>query len=175
MEPIIQTGDLVLRLWSPADKDTITDIAQTSQREFSGWLPGVMTDLADLDAFIAYVERAARDETGWYYAIEVAGTPVGQCSISKRDPGRAEIGYWVRTDHTNQGIATRAVRAVSEHAGQHGFHEIVIHCDEGNARSAAVARKAGFTHTGTETLDPTLPRTAVQTGREMTWRRSFTS
>jgi len=40
-----------------------------------------------------------------------------------------------------------------------------------NVRSAAVARKAGFTHVTTVDLDRTLPRTAAQTGREMTWIR----
>ena len=82
----------------------------------------------------------------------------------------AEVGYWIRSDRTNEGLATRAVRALCAAAEEGGFKTLVIHCDAGNHRSAAVARKAGFSHLGTVDLDPGLPRTDAQTGREMTWR-----
>jgi RimJ/RimL family protein N-acetyltransferase len=52
-----------------------------------------------------------------------------------------------------------------------GFSELVLHCDEANARSAAVARKAGFTHVGTADVPADRPRTPVQSGREMRWVR----
>jgi RimJ/RimL family protein N-acetyltransferase len=174
MNSVIRPGDdLLLRLWKRSDLSPIADIITVSCREFDQWLPGLMSDLANFDAFIAYVERAASEGTGWYYGIEAAGTIVGQCCINTRDEGAAELGYWVRTDRTEEGFATRAVVAVSEEAARHGFSRLIIRCDEGNARSAAVARKAGFTHVGTESLDPALPRTRSQTGREMTWSRDL--
>jgi ribosomal-protein-serine acetyltransferase len=170
VDTLIRSADLVLRLWTVADKSTIDEIVCSSRTEFDSWLPGMKSDLADLDAFLEHVERSAEQEVGWYFGIELDGAVVGQCSLNARGDGTAEIGYWIGTVRTNEGIATRAVRALSNAAADHGFETLVIHCDEGNQRSAAVARKAGFAHVDTVALDPSLPRTTAQTGREMTWR-----
>jgi ribosomal-protein-serine acetyltransferase len=164
-----RAGDLVLRLWTAADRATIDDIVASSRAEFDRWLPGMMRDLLDVEGFIEHVQRAAGQGTGWYYGVEVQGVVVGQCNINAREDETAEIGYWVRSDRTNEGIATRAVRALCGAAADHGFTSVVIRCDEGNERSAAVARKAGFMHICTLDLDPSLPRTSAQTGREMIW------
>ncbi len=104
--------------------------------------------------------------------MEAKGIAVGQCSIEAKDDDAAEIGYWIRSDRANQGIATKAIRALLAAAVDHGFVMFSIHCDEGNVRSAAVAKKLGFTHVRTVDLDPTLPGTNVQTRREMTWTLS---
>jgi RimJ/RimL family protein N-acetyltransferase len=169
VETRIEGDGIVLRLWREGDQATLREILDVSANEFGGWLPGVTSDLADLDVFVTEVAARAAAGTGWNYAIEVDGEAVGQCSINPIDGGGAEIGYWVRSDRTGAGIAPRAVRAITDAALASGIPSLVIHCDEGNVRSAAVARKSGFTHTGTADLDPSMPGTPVQTGREMTW------
>ena len=171
MDAVIAGDGLTLRIWRRSDYEALTVIIERSQPEFADWLPGVTHDLADLAAFFDHVETAYAAGTGFFYAIEEGGQAVGQCSLHHRDPGTAEIGYWVRTDCTGRGLATRAVTALAAAAFADGVGQLVIHCDEGNARSAAVARKAGFTHVKTVQLDPTLPRTRTQSGREMTWLR----
>jgi len=158
-----------LRLWRDGDQPVLEEILHVSREAFSDWLPGVMNDLADLDAFLAQVSEAFRLGTGRYYAVEVDGEVVGQCSVNRSAPGVGEIGYWVRSDRTGAGIASRAVRTVTNAASGCGFEVLVIHCDAGNERSAAVASKSGFVHVGTVELDPNLRRTRAQTGREMTW------
>src|SRR5947208_16020453 len=117
--------------------------------------------------FIRQVGERFEKQSAFYYAIEVDGEAVGQVSLILRSPGTGEIGYWVATDRTGRGFATRAVRAVTEAAFVDGVEKLIIHCDEGNRRSASVARGAGFRHVGTEALDPGLPRPRAQTGREM--------
>lgn len=169
MESRIDGDGVVLRLWRDGDQATLQAILDASRTEFAGWLPGLSADLADLDVFVREVAAAVEAGTGWNYAIEVDGEAVGQCSINPIGDGVAEIGYWVRSDRTGAGIAPSAVRAVAAAAFGAGLHRLVIHCDGGNMRSAAVARKSEFTHTGTVDLDPSLPGTPVQTGREMTW------
>ena len=169
MDSQIRAGDLVLRFWTAADAAAINDIAASSSAEFGNWLPGLTSDLADIEALIERVGRSAEAGTAWYYAIAVDGVVVGQCGIKAREGEVAEISYWIRSDRTNEGLATRAIRALCDAAAEHGFQTLIIRCDEGNARSAAVARKAGFTHVGTVDLDSSLPRTDAQTGREMTW------
>ena len=83
----------------------------------------------------------------------------------------AQIGYWVRTDRAGRGFASRAVNSLAAAAFDDGLCELVIHCDEANIRSAKVAANAGFVHVETVQLDPVLPRTRAQSGREMTWVR----
>ena len=166
---VIRDGDLVLRLWSAADRAAVNDLVTSSRCEFDGWLPRLVSDLTDFKAFIARVVRCAGDGHGWWYAVEADGIVVGQCSTHTTQDGAAEIGYWIRSDRANEGIMTRAVRALCTAAADHGFTTLLIHCDEGNARSVAVARKLSFTHLRTVDLDPRLPRTSAQTGREMTW------
>ena len=169
MDSQIRGGDLVLRFWTAADAAAINDIAASSSAEFGNWLPGLTSDLADFEALVERVGRLAEAGTAWYYAIEADGVVVGQCGIKVSEGEVAEISYWIRSDRTNEGLATRAVLALCAAAAEHGFQTLIIRCDEGNARSAAIARKAGFTHVRTVDLDPSLPRTDAQTGREMTW------
>ena len=162
-------------MWTAADHDVLDDIMSSSSAELDSWLPGCRSAVADFDAYLDRVVRSADDGTGWYYGIEAAGLVVGQCTIHPNGDGTAEIGYWIRSDRANEGIATRAVRALCRAAADDGFATLLIHCDEGNVRSAAVARKAGFTHLATVDLDPSLERTDAQTGREMTWRLALES
>jgi uncharacterized protein YbjQ (UPF0145 family)/RimJ/RimL family protein N-acetyltransferase len=171
----IRADGVHLRLWADGDQETIADIVNTSRAEFTDWLPGVMSDLADLDAFVERVAASAAEGTGWYYAIEAGDGIVGQCSLTRREPGVGEIGYWIRSDRTNRGTATLAVRAVSVAAFDRGFTKLIIHCDEGNGRSASVARKAGFDYVGTAPVQSRFPPSPVQTGREMTWVRHATT
>ena len=171
MDGNIAAGSLVLRSWQSGDEDALARILETSSNELGEWLPGLLRDLADPRAYLDRAAVARRDRSAYSYAIVDDGTPVGQCSIDYRGDDVAEIGYWIRTDRTGRGLATTAVKAVAAAAFRAGVRELVIKCDAGNARSAAVACNAGFTHVGTVDLDPNLPRTQAQTGREMTWIR----
>jgi RimJ/RimL family protein N-acetyltransferase len=65
-----------------------------------------------------------------------------------------EIGYWRRKRFEGQGYITEAVKGIT----RFGFEvmkaeRIIIRCDEQNVRSAAVARRAGFTLEGILRLD----------------------
>src|SRR4051812_12999357 len=145
-----------------ADRPSLADIVERSRRAFGDWLPGVSADLADVDTFLEHVQRTAEAGTDWFYAIEDGGHPVGQCSLHDRGDGVAEIAYWVRSDRTGRGLATRAVTAVVGAALDAGFREVVLHCDEANHRSVAVARKAGFMHVRTVDFPADRPRTSAQ-------------
>lgn len=162
---------VVLRWWRRGDEAAIRAIVDRSAEAFGAWLPHAVKELAEPTAFLDAVAASHARGSAFFYAIEEGGEPVGQCSLHPLGTGEAEIGYWVRTDRTGRGLATAAVGCVTDAALADGYRSLVIHCDEGNLRSAAVARKAGYTHLHTVDLDPALPRTAVQTGREMTWLR----
>jgi RimJ/RimL family protein N-acetyltransferase len=175
MERVIFGDGVVLRVWRRDDGPALELILERSRQAFGDWLPGATKDLADIPAFLDHVEAAYGDGTAFFYAIEEGGEALGQCSLHYRASSTGEIGYWVRTDRAGDGIASRAVNSLVTAAYDEGLRELVIHCDEGNVRSARVAASAGFVHLRTAQLDPTLPRTRAQTGREMTWVRRLGS
>lgn len=169
VESVIRDEGVVLRLWSAADKAVVDEIVSSSRSEFDDWLPGLVADLRDFELFVERVVRCASKGTGWYYAVEANGRVVGQCSLEIKDDGTAEIGYWIRSDRTNEGVTTQAAQVLCRAAAAQGFGPLFLHCDEGNLGSAAIAQKLGFIHLGTVDLETELPRTGVQTGREMIW------
>jgi RimJ/RimL family protein N-acetyltransferase len=82
------------------------------------------------------------------FAIEVEGRAVGSVGIA---PGvdvhrrSAEIGYWLGRAYWGRGIASAAVRAVTEHAFGH-FDLVRLHAGvfAWNPASARVLEKAGY-------------------------------
>ncbi len=61
-----------------------------------------------------------------------------------------EIGYWVRSSLSGQGYVTEAVNGLTDFAFKAlGAERLEICCDPLNEKSAAVARRAGFTLEGT--------------------------
>jgi RimJ/RimL family protein N-acetyltransferase len=101
--------------------------------------------LADAEAWIVRA-RAARPET--HFAIAVAGEAVGgiglelQIDVARRS---AEIGYWIGEAYWGRGIATEAVRALTEHAfAAFDLCRIYAFVFEWNPASARVLEKAGY-------------------------------
>lgn len=171
VDDVIHGDGLTVRAWRAGDRSSLVEILDVSRREFEDWLPGVIADLAELDEFLSEVAATFGGGEAWHYAIDVDGEAVGQVSLHAREAGEGEIGYWVRSDRTGAGIASRAVGTLAEAALAGPFAVLEIRCDAGNARSAGVAHRAGFAHMETIALDPTLTRTRAQTGREMRWER----
>jgi RimJ/RimL family protein N-acetyltransferase len=61
----------------------------------------------------------------------------------------ANLGYWVRTSATRQGVATEAVRQVAEFAfGNTDLVRLEIVCAVGNDASQRVAERAGAAREG---------------------------
>ena len=95
------------------------------------------------------------------------GELLGGFTLHHLDPMRdvVELGYWLFASARGRGIATRAVRAASEHAFASGIHRVEAHVRVGNAASERVLERAGFQregvkarllHRGDERVDATL-------------------
>ena len=73
---------------------------------------------------------------------------------------KVEIGYWVRTPYAGQGYITEAVAALTDFAFTTlAAHRVEIRCDARNERSAAVARRSGFTLEGILRCEDRCPLT----------------
>ncbi len=108
---------------------------------------------------------------GWDYTIFDAGTDevLGGIGLHRTDdPGKFEIGYWVRTSQTYRGVATLAARTVISTVLTflHSARQIVIRMDQANLASASVARKLGFALDAEEDREIAA---AGHTGRGYVW------
>jgi RimJ/RimL family protein N-acetyltransferase len=86
------------------------------------------------------------------YVIENTddGQLLGGASLHHFDPLRdvLELGYWLFVEARGRGVATRAVRALSDHALTHGIWRVEAHVRVGNTASERVLERAGFVREG---------------------------
>ena len=151
--PTLETERLRLRRISGADYDDWLAVWHS---------PGALDYLIDFDgrpqgevarAIIDWTERIAREKSGirWAITLKPDDRMIGSCGfhLYQRRDSRAEIGYELHADYWRRGIMTEAAQAVLQFC----FDELAVHrleadVVEGNAASAALLRKAGFTLEG---------------------------
>lgn len=86
------------------------------------------------------------------YVIEEDSLLVGGTTLHHFDPMRdtVEVGYWLVVEARGRGIATRAVRAMTDHAFEHGILRVEAHVRPENTASARVLERLGFEREGTK-------------------------
>ena len=151
--PRLETRRLVLRRISEADHDDWLAVWHS---------PGVLDYLIDFDGvpdatvareIVDWARRIFEERSGirWAIALKPGDRMIGSCGfhlLSLRDK-RAEIGYELRADYWRQGIMSEAVAAVLGFCFERlGLHRVEADVVEGNAASAALLKKAGFTLEG---------------------------
>lgn len=82
------------------------------------------------------------------FAIERDGAMIGSIGLHL-DPPRAGMGYWLGRAHWGQGLATEAAAAVLAFAASLGIRAVDADTYAGNAASARVLTKLGFTYVDT--------------------------
>jgi ribosomal-protein-serine acetyltransferase len=99
----------------------------------------------------AHVAYLARDGFGLLLFLKGRETLVGGSGLHVRDWSvpMFEIGYWCRKRFEGRGYISEAVNAITRFGFESmNAERIVIRCDANNTRSAAVARRAGYTFEG---------------------------
>ena len=92
------------------------------------------------------------DPTGAAFAIidAASGEPLGMCGVDHWSiTDVAQFGYWLAAGARGRGFATRAARLTTGWLFELGAARVFLTIQSGNAPSAAVARRAGFTFEGT--------------------------
>jgi RimJ/RimL family protein N-acetyltransferase len=79
-----------------------------------------------------------------------AGEMLGGANLSRFDPFRdtVELGYWLFVHARGRGVATRVVRALTDHAFANGIVRVEAHVRIGNAPSERVLERVGFHREG---------------------------
>ena len=116
----IQTPNLVLRCWSPADAPRLMAAKNASKEHLLPWMPWAAHEPSDLDANVALIRRWRAEfdtDQDYVYGIfdRTETTALGGTGLHARIGAKArEIGYWVSADAVNRGIATETAGALTK-------------------------------------------------------------
>ena len=117
-------------------------------RLFMDWAQTDPTEPVDFADFLEASDREWVEDKAYGYHVFSAEADelIGGCGLMRRlGPGAIEIGYWIRSDHTGNGLATEAATILVEAAwGLEDVCRIVIRHDTANGASGRVAEKLGF-------------------------------
>ena len=140
----LSDGDVTVRSWRPDDLDEL--VAAVDDPEIGRWMPAIPHPYSHADGR-AYLARAT-DREGSFAVVDArTGRLLGGITVNAQNWGRAEIGYWVRADARDRGVASRALVLVSGW-GLGRYRRLQLHADVENFASQRVAEKAGFTREG---------------------------
>jgi ribosomal-protein-alanine N-acetyltransferase len=142
----IETARLLIREYAPADLGDVARIFADPELALDG--DEVLTREQSRAWLEEEMERARREGTG-RCALELRrdGAVVGGCGLVRReleDGVEVELGYHLRRDLWGRGLATEAALACVAEARGRGLPRLIAFIAPGNARSQAVARRAGF-------------------------------
>jgi RimJ/RimL family protein N-acetyltransferase len=103
--------------------------------------------------WLAAYEAGAKEGSRDGFAIEDAesGAFLGMAGLVaiEREENQAEIGYIVARDARGRGIATRALRLVTDYAlGEVGLERVQLLIDAENEPSLRVAKRCGYVREG---------------------------
>jgi len=158
---IIPAGWLMLRPFTAADIPGVYEVSLDPALQHFVQVPSPYR-IEHAAFFVRQVAIAGWDsgQRAEFVAQEAAtGARLGRVGLGLRQPGAAEIGYWVDPRARNRGVATSAVRAVCEWAVTTlGVELIEWRCETGNIASRRVAEKAGFL------LEATLRKRLIHRG-----------
>lgn len=152
----------VIRRYDEDDMPSVVDVVNANLDHLAPWMPWAQEPMT-LDAQLTFfLETDKQWDAGinFVYGIfDQAGQVVGGTGFHVRNgPGVLEIGYWLAREVTGKGLMTRTADALTKAAATvEGVSRVEIHCDAGNARSAAIPKRLGYTLLRVEDREITAP------------------
>jgi RimJ/RimL family protein N-acetyltransferase len=169
---LIELDDFVLRRSGPEDGDLIAATVAANLEHVRPFMPWANEESASaafqrtrsLTVVKEWDERASFE----YLAVGPADVHLGNFGLHRRiGPDAIELGYWLTREAQGHGYATRSARALTAAAlALDDVSRVEIHCDEANARSAAVPARLGYRMDRVIDVPPRAPR---ETGRQTVW------
>jgi RimJ/RimL family protein N-acetyltransferase len=169
-------GDLaaVLRRLTVADAAAVAAAVGENLEHLRPWMPWANAESAN-ERFQR--RRLVEADTQWargadfgygLFATGDDGRLLGAFGLTaRRGPKTLEIGYWLRSDATGRGLATRAVAVLTDIAlNRPGVERVLVYCDEANHASAAIPRRLGY---HLERVVAVPPEATAETGRQLEW------
>ncbi|MEJ8302401.1 GNAT family N-acetyltransferase [Saccharibacillus sacchari] len=150
-----ETQRLIIRATRPGDGAELNAAIRESRDELIPFMPfaRVLPEPEETEALVRRKRLNFLERTDMMMLIteRETGKILGSSGLHRFDwdARRFEIGYWIRTSYAGQGLVTEAVHGLTEFAARElNANRVEIRCDDRNERSAAVAKRAGFTLEG---------------------------
>jgi RimJ/RimL family protein N-acetyltransferase len=144
---MISAGWLRLRPFVTSDVSWVHEVSQDPVLQHFVQVPSPYR-LEHAAFFVEHIAIACWDsgQRAEFVAEDAAtGTQLGRVGLHVREPGVAEVGYWVDRRSRQRGVATAAVQAACQWAFTTLDVELIEwRCEVGNTASRRVAEKAGF-------------------------------
>jgi RimJ/RimL family protein N-acetyltransferase len=157
----VQLTRAAVRTWLAGDAESLA--AHANNRKIWRNLRDAFPHPYSLDDAHAFIRSALARAPESFFAIAVDGRAVGGIGFTLHgDVERvsAEVGYWLGEAFWGRGIATEALRAVTQYAVRaHGLTRVYAVPYEWNGASFRVLAKAGYV------AEARLRRSAVKDGR----------
>lgn len=148
--PQLGQGEVRLRALEPDDAPAVVEAC----RDPAIPLHTYMESGLDVDGAVAWIERASElwraRSVARFAVVDEDDRLLGQCGLQfQPNAVSAEGFYWGAPWARGRGVVTTAVGRLLDWAfGEVGVERVTLHIHVGNAPSAAVARRLGFTHEG---------------------------
>ncbi len=147
------SDEIELRLPEARHADELLALVDANRARLGQWLNWVHSSRTREDV-LQYVETARRDFVKpdfLHFLIFRQGVMVGGCGlILKELTNCGEIAYWIDAKWEGRGIVSACCRALIDYAfGELELSRVQIRCATGNARSAAIPKRLGFSLEGT--------------------------
>lgn len=154
------TEHLTIRGPLPGDGVTVRTAVLESQPELKPWMPWAVKVATEEEYEIrvreGQIKYLGREDFWLLIFLKDTNTLIGCSGLHNANWSvpSFEIGYWLHSAYTGQGFITEAVNAICQFAFTHlEAQRLFIRCDAENERSAAVARRCGFSFEGTHLHD----------------------
>lgn len=149
------TERLTIRSPQWGDGADVNEAIRESVEELRPWLP-FAENIPSVEESEASVRKARlrfleRSDLMLHIRDKATDEFVGSSGLHRMDwKARSfEIGYWVRTSRSGEGLVTEAVRGIEQFAIVHlQANRLEIRCDARNVRSASVAKRLGYMQEG---------------------------
>lgn len=142
---------IILRAIRPGDGTIAFPSVRESLPELKLWMPWATDDYNEEGAEEWCRKSAAdwiiRKQFQFFILLRETNRHIGTMGAFKLDWNvpSCEIGYWLHTAHTGQGLMTEAVKMLTKMlVNTLNFHRVQICSDELNTRSRRVAELAGY-------------------------------
>jgi RimJ/RimL family protein N-acetyltransferase len=153
---VLADGQVTIRPYRAGDVDRHYDAVCASVENVARWLDWCHAGYsrAESHTWIASRPDAWAQQKAYSFAVVDAAHDdhlLGACGLNQINPahGVASMGYWVRSDRSGEGIATRAARLIARFGFETlGLHRIEIMMQPENRGSQRVAEKLGAVHEG---------------------------
>jgi ribosomal-protein-serine acetyltransferase len=148
-------GKILLRPYEKKDVDGLHRATLASLKELILWMPWAREDypLSHSGYWVKSSMKNWQEGREFNFAIcdAATGDIIGGAGINEINPMNqcANLGYWVRSNRTGQGIAVSTAKLLAKWGFEVlQFNRIEIHVAADNVRSLRVAEKAGAKREG---------------------------